>query len=328
MTLIDRTGAAALIPPEYAREIIEAVPESSAVLQLARRLPNMSRYQMELPVLSALIDAHFPNGEPTNADNTKGFIQPTAAAWQNVTIYAAEVAAIVPIPRSVLNDAQYDIWDQIRPRIPEAFGKAIDAAILYGTNKPTTWPTPIFTGATNAGHVVPMGSVGTDLYDDLFSEDGVIAKVEEDGFFVTGHIGALALRSKLRGLRDGDDRPMFNAMMQDRPRYALDGVEVVFPRNGAVNPAASLLISGDFSQLVYSIREDVSLQILTEATIYDTDGQTVLYALAQQNMVALRAVMRLGWQLPNPVNRVNTDNSTRYPFAVLAPAAAGSGSGS
>lgn len=36
-------------------------------------------------------------------------------------------------------------------------------------------------------------------------------------------------------------------------------------------------------------------------------------------MVALRVVFRAGWALPNPVNRVNTNEDTRYPFAVLKP---------
>ena len=39
-------------------------------------------------------------------------------------------------------------------------------------------------------------------------------------------------------------------------------------------------------------------------------------------MVALRCVFRAGWALPNPVNRVNPTNATRYPFAVFTPAAA------
>jgi hypothetical protein len=38
-------------------------------------------------------------------------------------------------------------------------------------------------------------------------------------------------------------------------------------------------------------------------------------------MVALKLHMRLGFQLPNPINRVNTNAATRYPFAVLVPAA-------
>jgi hypothetical protein len=36
-------------------------------------------------------------------------------------------------------------------------------------------------------------------------------------------------------------------------------------------------------------------------------------------MVALRAVIRLGWQLPNPINRLQPTEASRYPFAVLKP---------
>ena len=34
-------------------------------------------------------------------------------------------------------------------------------------------------------------------------------------------------------------------------------------------------------------------------------------------MVALRAVMRLGWEIPNPINALKTDKTKRFPFAVL-----------
>ena len=36
---------------------------------------------------------------------------------------------------------------------------------------------------------------------------------------------------------------------------------------------------------------------------------------SQQDMVALRFTMRLGFALPNPVNRVGGQNA--YPFAVI-----------
>jgi len=107
--------------------------------------------------------------------------------------------------------------------------------------------------------------------------------------------------------------------MQETTRYELDGVPVEFPLNGAIDPEQSLLISGDFSQLVWAVRQDISYKILDQAVIQDADGK-IIYNLAQQDMVALRAVMRIGWELPNPVNRVNPDDNTRYPFAVLTPA--------
>lgn len=65
----------------------------------------------------------------------------------------------------------------------------------------------------------------------------------------------------------------------------------------------------------------MTYKVLDQAIIQNTDG-TIAYNLAQQDMVALRCVIRLGVQIANPVTRKNADKSTRYPFAVLQPAAA------
>ena len=54
----------------------------------------------------------------------------------------------------------------------------------------------------------------------------------------------------------------------------------------------------------------------TEAVIQDGSGN-IVYNLAQQDVVALRAVMRVGFALPNPVNRVQPSASERCAFAVL-----------
>ena len=307
---ISRTDAAALIPEEVAREIIQQVPEQSAVMRLGRKLPNMTRAQLRMPVLSGLITANFVSGDV-------GLKQTSDAAWTNKYINAAELAVIVPIPEAVLDDLAYDVWGEVRPRIIEAFGKAFDQAVMYGTNKPSDWPDGILTGAIAASQTVTLGA-GADLYEDILGEGGVIAKVEEDGFMVTGHIAALALRSKLRGMRDADGSPIFVRTVQSTTPYELDGTPVDFPRNGSVIPASSLLISGDWTQLVYSVRQDVTYKVLTESVIQDAGGN-IIYNLAQQDMVALRVVMRIGWQLPNPITQVNQVEATRYPFAVLLP---------
>ena len=52
----------------------------------------------------------------------------------------------------------------------------------------------------------------------------------------------------------------------------------------------------------------------------NTDG-SIAYNLMQNDMVALRAVMRLGWEIPNPVNAMAKDKTKRFPFAVLTPGA-------
>ncbi len=308
--IIDRTGAEALIPEDRAQEIIQGAIEQSAVLSMGRRLPNMSSAQTRLPVLDSLPIAYFVNGD-TGAKKT------TKQAWDKKVIYAEEIAVIVPIPEAVLNDADYDIWGEVRPRIQEAFGKVIDGAVIFGTDKPSHWRAGLVPSAKTAG---TTKAITTDLYTDLLGEGGTISMVEKSGYFVNGHIADIGMRSKLRGLKDKSDRPLFLNSMQNTANYSLDGSVINFPRNGSFDKAQAYMISGDFSQLVYSIRQDITFKLFTEGVIQNTDG-TIAYNLMQNDMVALRAVMRMGWEIPNPVNSMGTNKAERFPFAVLTPAA-------
>lgn len=299
------------IPEEMQREIVQRVPTRSAVLSIARRLPNMARAQQRMRVLSALPTAYFVQGDT-------GLKQTAEQAWQNKFINAEEIAAIVPVPESVVNDLDYDLWGEVQPRIEESIGKVIDLAVIHGTNAPAAWPDDIVTAATAAGHAVTLGT-GVDLYEDLFGLNGVLAKVEADGFNITGHVSAMSMRARLRGMRDADGHPLWMMIPGQPTTYTLEGVPMTFPQNGGITPAAALQISGDFSELVYSIRQDVSVKILTEAVIQDSAGN-IIYNLAQQDMVALRCVIRLGWEIPNPVTPMEPTEASRYPFAVLKPA--------
>ena len=70
---------------------------------------------------------------------------------------------------------------------------------------------------------------------------------------------------------------------------------------------------------MYSIRQDITTKILTEAVIQDPSTGAIVYNLAQQDMIALRVVMRLAWALPNPATRLDS-NRVKCPFAYLEPA--------
>lgn len=311
--IINRDGVEALIPEDAARDIIQGVPKYSTIMQLATRGQNMPRNQRRVPVLSTLPTAYFVNGDT-------GLKQTSSQAWTNKYFDAEELAVIIPIPEAVLDDADYDIWGEVKPRIMEAMGLAFDQAVLFGTNAPASWPTDILTAATAAGNVLALGT-GSDLYDDLLGEDGVISLVEQDGYMATGHIAAMSMRGKYRGLRDLQGQPLFKASVQGATNYELDGAPVFFPENGAMDATKALQFSGDFRQIVYCMRQDITYKILTEAVIQDNTGK-IIYNLAQQDMVALRAVMRLAWQVPNPINRLNP-TETRYPIAVLTPEVSG-----
>lgn len=310
-SMINRTGAEALIPTQTANEIIQELPKQSYFLSLANAMPMMTAKQMKIPVMTGNVTANFVTGDT-------GLKETSAMTWDNVFITAEELAVIVPIPEAVLDDADYDIWGEVRPRITEAFGKAIDAAAFFGTNKPDSWPTGIVPAANAAGNYKTVGTNG--LYAAINGEGGVVAKVEENGLPVTSYIGALALRAKLRGAIDANGQPIFRSAYSNGAAgafvYELNGVPMTFPDNGAWDATEALLLAGDFRLARYAIRQDITFKILDQAVITNGDGAVVLN-LAQQDCVALRAVIRLGWALPKPVNPIA--GTSYYPFAILKP---------
>lgn len=316
MAIINRENLSGLIPEPVTAEIMQGAIAESAVLKMARRLPNMSSKTQTINVLDALPTAYWVNGEASETDNKGALKQTTSMAWDKKKLYAEEIAVIVPIPEAVLDDSNYNIWGEVQPRLREAFGAAIDKAVLFSTNKPSTWREGVVPSAITAGNVVK----GTaDVYQDIMGENGVIAKVEESGFIPNGAMSAIRMRSKLRGVVDANGQPIFKSDMQGATRYALDGMDMYFPNNGAYDPTNALMIVGDWSQLVYAIRQDMTFKIFTEGVVQDPTSGEIKYNLMQNDMVALRAVMRLGWEVANPINAYNAGNENAFPFAVYQP---------
>ncbi len=313
VNIISRSNAEALIPTQVANEIISGITETANILRLMRRLPNMTAKQYKLPVLSALPMAYFVDGDTGQKQTTK-------ADWKDIMLTAEEIACIVPIPEAVLADASYDIWAQIKPLIVSAFDDVIQKAILVGENIPMTWGKAIIPAAIEAGNVVARGT-NEDVAGDIIGENGVMAKVEEDGFNVNGFFADNTLKPVLRNLRNADNTPIYvNSVATGSPSTLL-GIPVNYNNSRLFDTTKALMVAGDFTKAVYSIREDLTYKVLTEAVIQNPDG-TIAYNLAQQDMVALRCVMRLGVAVANPLTKANDNESTRYPFAVLAPGTA------
>ncbi len=303
-----RTNAEALIPLEISNEIIKEVPLSSKLLPLMKRLPNMSAKQRTMPITSALANAYFLNGDTDNKKTSN-------AEWGKLTLTAEELAVIIPIPEAVLDDSTFDIWGEVKPQIVEALGIAIDDAILFGTNKPASWPEAIVTQAKAKNHSVEAGT-GLDIASDIIGEGGIMAKVEADGYKVNGFIADSTFQATLRDLRDKNNNPIYISALTVGAPDTLLGRRIDYDNSGMFATDEALMICGDFSKAVYSIRQDVTYKVLTEAIIQNTDG-TIAYNLAQQDMVALRCVMRLGVQVAIPATR--RKGTSGYPFAVLTP---------
>lgn len=310
VNIIDRTGADALIPLEISREIIKETPQSSKLLPLMKRLPDMTAKQRVLPVQKTLPQAYFLNGDT-------GQKQTTNAEWDKIMLTAEELAVIVPIPEAVLDDSSYDIWAEIKPQIVESLGQKIDSAILFGTNKPASWAPAIVPTAISKGNNIALGT-NADIASDIIGVDGVMYKVEDDGFRVNGFLADSTMEAHLRDLRDKNNNPIYVPALTANTPDMLVGRRIHYDNSGMFDLDEALMVAGDFTKAVYAIRQDVTYKLLTEAIIQNTDG-SIAYNLAQQDMVALRVVMRLGVQVANPVTR--RKGTEGYPFAVLQPKA-------
>lgn len=301
MSNITRTDVDALIETQVASEIFEGVVKESKALSMFKRLPNMTSDKTKIRVLDTLPVAYFV--DETKKNGRKNL---TKMAWESKYINAAELAVIVPIKENVLNDASIDIWAEVKPRIVEAFGRKIDNAIFNGVDKPADWREGLIPSIVAAGKEVTETG---ELYSDI---NEVMTEVEESGYNVTGLVGGVGLKGKFRMMTDKNGQPLNATEIGSLNRTYLD--------NGAWNKTLSTLIAGDFNQAVYSIRQDVTYKVLDQAVIQDPSSGEILYNLAQDDMVALRVVMRLGWEIPNPVNALD-ETETRFPFASLKPSA-------
>ena len=307
VNIVSRESAEALIHEQIMNTVFQDAPKSSILMQLGRKLPNMTSKQTRVPVLSMLPMAYWVGGDT-------GMKQTSRQQWENVYITAGELAVIVPIPEAVLDDASFDIMGEVTPRVNEAIGMKFDEAAVFGVDRPPEWQNDIITLARQAGNNVSGGIT----YDTILGEDGLFGKVEQAGYIVDGVIGAMRTRAALRGIKDDASRPIFMPSMQDRTQYALDGAPVYFPENGSFDPTVAQMVAGNWRQLVWAMRQDIETKILDQAVIQDPSTKEIVYNLAQQDMIALRVTFRAGFAVPNPATRLN-EHRTLVPFAYIEP---------
>lgn len=303
------------LPVEYAREIIRGIVGQSKALELGRRLPDMNAKTLKLNVLSNLPVAGWVSKSQTtpNSESTEINRKPLSTlAWEGVDVVAEEIAVIIPVSENTVEDMAN--WVDIIPYISEqavgAFAQVIDGAVFFGTNTPfgagSNLAYGIVGAATTAGATVAWDGTGGDSFYKAISD--AMEYVEKSGYFPNAIYGSPSLNSAFR-----------NSITALGINVADQGQVGALPRHldytGGFDTSTAFAIVGDFRYLVYSVRQDMKVRRLDEATLVDPNSGNTLYNLAQQDMFALRFTMRIGFALPNPVNRVGGE--TRYPFAVI-----------
>jgi hypothetical protein len=310
--IIDRAGAEALMPEDVSNAMLTNLSEraeGSAVLQTFNRVP-VARGQTRFPVLQALPIAYWVNGDT-------GQKQTTEVSWDNKFLDIEELAVIVPIPENVLDDSSIPIWEQVQPLCEEAAARLIDTAVYFGANAPANFPDDVVTSAIAAGNVVARGTNDAAHGGIVGDHSAVLTALEDDGFDATGGVATRRIRGPVRQARNvqGD---RFGEIAIDKDGVEIDGVRYMHTMRGLwpVGASQAELIATDGTQFVVGVRQDITWKFLDQAVIQDAQGN-IVYNLPQQDMVAMRMKMRLGWQVANTINYDQPVEGSRYPAAVL-----------
>lgn len=302
MAMITDNDIQALITPEVQKEVIDDIVKESAVLKYFTRLPNMTTSQREIKVLDTLPVSYWVEG------NT-GFKKTSSLEWENKRIVAQELAVIVPVSINNIRDSAIDVWDTVRRAVVENMHKKIDAAIIMGDDKPPMFRESLVDTIINAGANI------TTTANFVSDTDSAMAKVEAAGYVPSAIMGGVGLRSDLRRVVDSTGQPIYASW--------LDGLEKIYVDNSAWDNTKSKYIVGDFKKCVYAIRQDIEFEIFTQGVVSDPSTGAVIYNLMQQDMIAARCTMRLGWEVPNPVNILSSDPMVRFPLAMVVPSGGG-----
>lgn len=310
MADITRADALALLARQDINEIVKPETSGSAALAAFRTI-RMSAGVARMPVLAALPTAGFVT-ESATADSGK---KPTSkVSWTNKELVAEEIAVIVPVHENILADSNFDVWGEVRPLVAQEFGRVLDAAVFFGTNKPATWLDPaLVPGAIAAGNYQVLGegdgtaSGRKDLAADINELFGI---VEDDEFDVNAAFTGRFLRRSLRGLRDDDGQPIYlDAIRSDGSTASIYGQDLRYLTNGGWQRDEAEMLAGDASKVVLGIREDVQVKLLDQATVGGIN-------LAERDMVALRFKFRVAFATAYSTARIG-GAPTDYPFAVL-----------
>ena len=269
------TNLSGFIPSSIANDIVADVARGSAVMGLSKIVP-MTTTTKTVPVLANGVGAYWV-GEGEK-------IQTSAAEWIYPVITAKKLAVNIPISSEALNDSTIDVFAAYRTEIAKSFAAALDAAALFGTNSKFGVGASIYEKIVASGNEFTLGSVaGQQIGGDL---SDLMALVEADGFDVNSFVGPIAMKNRLRKAKDDAGNAVFRDMTKDAPAEIF-GAPLAYVDKGW-DAAKSHLIAGNFDYSLVGVVQDIEYKVSTDATVGDIN-------LFEQDMVALRAIMRVGF---------------------------------
>lgn len=269
-TLFLKDNLAGTIPVEIAKEIIKNVRDQASILNVCK-LESMTSDTKDLPYLTDSGSASWVNeGEA---------IKTTIPKFSYPRLKAKKLAVIIPVTNEKNNDSVANVMEELKQAIADAFANAIDSAMIFGID------TPFDTNLLEAIGTQKIPSTSS-LDKDISNAMGLV----EDNKFSCTNI--LMGNSRKKVLRELANDSKYKGAITLTSAFE---TPIEFVKN--FDDTKSLAITGDFSKAIIGTREGIEYKVLDQATI--GTGDTAIN-LAQRDMIAIKATMRLGFVVAEP----------------------------
>ena len=278
---INRTTTNVINDPEISSEIWAKAIEDSFFMQHARRIA----------IPGPGIKVQTITGEPTANWVAETNAKPVSThTFGTKTITPYKLAVIEPFSDEFVRDKRA-LYDELVRRLPAAIAAKFDATILS-----TTAPGTGFDVLGSATKVSLIPGQNQSVYDQFLAVDAAIAA----GGGMMDVIGlAPAGKTKVQGAVDQVGRPLFTPGVDSAAIGNILGAGVDFNKHlfvagsaGSPGTPAIVGIAGDFSDAVYGVVEDITVEFSREATL--VNGNTTIN-LWQNNMVACKVEATLAF---------------------------------
>src|SRR5690348_8638172 len=167
-----------LLPPTITGPIFAKASESSAVMQLARRVPLSVSAATAIPV---------PMDVPVAGWVSEGGVKPASQVGVGVkTMVGKKVALLVPVSEEVVRSNPAGLYDQLSQDLPTAIARAFDQAAINGKDARSGGAGPFSDYLAQTSNSVALGTAAQNaggIYADLVNGMG---KVVNNNFDFTG----------------------------------------------------------------------------------------------------------------------------------------------
>jgi len=215
-----------LLPPIITEPIFKKASETSAVMQLARRVPLSVTAQTAIPV---------PLDVPTAGWVSEGAQKPVQTGGVGVkTMTGKKVALLVPVSQEVVMSNAAGLYDQLQQDLPTAISRAFDYAAIHGLDLKTGGAGPFSDYLTQTPNAQVIGATAANaggVYADLWK--GIQQVVNIPGMDFGGFAADPRLVPECALSVDNNGRPLFvdssfNANSPTNASRSLVGYNVAF----------------------------------------------------------------------------------------------------